>query len=177
MGERLLPHRGERRRRAHERICGECTVCCNVHEIQALPTPKPAGQWCQHCTIGVGCQIYNERPQVCKDYLCGWRKGVGKEEDRPDKGKIVIDYYPEGLMPGKTVILYEAVQGALASMRGRDISVFFLESDTSVLHIHLFAKKQLLFLPRGKFLSQKLLDAMKESGIELGDTHSLYQVQ
>lgn len=75
--------------------CGTCTACCRVFAIP--PLNKPAGTWCQHCTIGKGCNIYDERPPACIDFECLWlqsqaQKGAAKlgPELRPDKCRIVI---------------------------------------------------------------------------------------
>lgn len=54
-----------------ERICGHCTLCCRLPDIDALA--KPANQWCDHCREGQGCRIYDRRPQLCRDFLCLWR--------------------------------------------------------------------------------------------------------
>ncbi|MEI2296719.1 hypothetical protein [Ensifer sp. MJa1] len=54
-----------------KRACGTCTLCCRLPDIDALD--KPANAWCRHCTEGRGCQIYAERPQLCRDFLCLWR--------------------------------------------------------------------------------------------------------
>lgn len=51
------------------RACGTCTLCCRLPEIEAMS--KPADEWCVHCT-GHGCAIYDDRPQLCRDFLCRW---------------------------------------------------------------------------------------------------------
>ena len=69
--------------------CGGCTLCCKVLEIGALN--KRHGTWCSHCQPGVGCRIYDHRPDECRSFLCGWlvdsRFGP---EWKPDKSKLVI---------------------------------------------------------------------------------------
>ena len=60
--------------------CGTCTACCRVFAIPALN--KPAGQWCQHCDIGVGCKIYNSRPQTCVEYECLWLQSQKRDDPR-----------------------------------------------------------------------------------------------
>jgi hypothetical protein len=50
--------------------CGPCTMCCSALEIAELK--KPAGKRCADCTLGLGCAIYADRPQVCRDYECDW---------------------------------------------------------------------------------------------------------
>jgi hypothetical protein len=34
---------------------------------------KTSGVQCQHCVASFGCGIHAARPQVCRDWLCGWR--------------------------------------------------------------------------------------------------------
>ena len=74
--------------------CGTCTACCRVFAIPELD--KPAGKWCQHCDIGVGCKIYENRPERCIDFKCMWLlsfehiKGGWSVEQRPDKCKVVF---------------------------------------------------------------------------------------
>ena len=38
-----------------------CTACCKILKIRELN--KPANTWCKHCNIGVGCGIYDSRPE------------------------------------------------------------------------------------------------------------------
>ena len=45
-------------------------MCCKLPRIPVLD--KPAGEWCRHCTPGVGCNIYDERPQMCREFFCQW---------------------------------------------------------------------------------------------------------
>lgn len=73
--------------------CGTCTACCKVFAIMELA--KPAGSWCQHCDVGVGCKIYDKRPEVCNDFACLWLQSQSRDsklidELRPDKCKIVF---------------------------------------------------------------------------------------
>jgi hypothetical protein len=73
--------------------CGSCTACCRVFAVPQLD--KPAGKWCQHCKVGVGCQTYHDRPQVCHDYECLWLQSQKRArplppELRPDRCKVVF---------------------------------------------------------------------------------------
>ena len=76
--------------------CGTCTACCRVFEIPEFK--KPAGKWCEHCEIGVGCKVYDVRPERCADFSCFWLLSQSREnprdrmplEMRPDKSKVVI---------------------------------------------------------------------------------------
>lgn len=76
-------------------LCGTCTACCRVFSIAELK--KPASRWCEHCDIGVGCKIYNDRPPTCIDFRCLWLHShlandgfEFPEELRPDKCKVVF---------------------------------------------------------------------------------------
>ena len=74
--------------------CGNCTACCKVFNIPELD--KPAGKWCDHCKIGSGCKIYEERPEICSDFKCLWLESQNHPNEqlspglRPDKCKIVF---------------------------------------------------------------------------------------
>ena len=72
------------------RECGDCSLCCKVLKIPE-PLNKPAGMWCEHFKDGVGCSIYGEHPDGCKNYKCGWleRPEYG-DEWFPNKSKIII---------------------------------------------------------------------------------------
>lgn len=73
-----------------DRNCGSCTLCCKLLAVPVID--KPRGQWCQHCTPGKGCNIYRDRPGVCRDWNCGWQiwQWLG-EEWYPLESKIVIN--------------------------------------------------------------------------------------
>src|SRR4051812_10862458 len=78
--------------------CGSCTACCRVFAIPQLEKPKPAGVWCEHCAIGDGCRIYENRPSLCVDFACLWLQSQSREDPRerladelrPDRCKVVI---------------------------------------------------------------------------------------
>src|SRR4051812_20258098 len=96
-----------------KRICGGCTACCKTHGIVELQ--KPAGIWCQHCMIGHGCAIYKERPGTCQVYRCGWLDGLGNDEHRPDKMKVVPDWDSDHAVLGKVIVLFELEERSVES--------------------------------------------------------------
>lgn len=56
---------------------------------------KPKNHWCVHCTIGVGCKVYEDRPASCAAFKCLWlqsQQGYQKlaPKLRPDKCKVVL---------------------------------------------------------------------------------------
>jgi hypothetical protein len=58
---------------------------------------KPAFSACSNCRSR-GCSIYNERPDECRAFVCGWLEGVGATADRPDRSGVVLSVvYSEAL--------------------------------------------------------------------------------
>lgn len=71
------------------RDCGGCTQCCKTMGIVELK--KPINTWCEHCAIGGGCKIYENRPETCRGFVCAWLTDMNMPEDqRPDKTKVVL---------------------------------------------------------------------------------------
>ena len=82
--------------RLEKRRCGPCTVCCTELKIPQLR--KEARVPCQHL-IASGCGIYAERPNVCREFLCGWRLFEEMGDDwRPDlSGVMALRWAPDQL--------------------------------------------------------------------------------
>src|SRR5258708_5844522 len=76
------------------RTCGECSLCCKLLPIDLLD--KQANLWCQHCKPGNGCSIYNARPQVCRDYHCGWLLGALNDSWYPTNCHMIVTLPYEG---------------------------------------------------------------------------------
>ncbi len=71
------------------RSCEACTMCCKLLSIEALN--KPRSQWCEHCDVGAGCKIYEERPSECQTFYCGYLTMAHTGDHwRPAKSKMVI---------------------------------------------------------------------------------------
>lgn len=52
-------------------------------------------EWCQHCDIGKGCKIYEQRPVECRDFTCGWLNNAGKlfgEHWFPVKSHLIVSF-------------------------------------------------------------------------------------
>lgn len=84
----------------NKRQCGPCTACCTELEIAAPELHKKAGVRCPNLTAS-GCGIYETRPGVCREFLCGWRLFPDLTDDwRPDlSGVMVMRKAPEELPP------------------------------------------------------------------------------
>ena len=71
--------------------CGPCTMCCKSLEIEFFK--KPAGDWCQHCNHAGGCNAYETRPPICREFECAWMMERALPAHlRPDKvGTILME--------------------------------------------------------------------------------------
>ncbi len=119
------------------RECGDCRLCCkllgvggdnwwqrlgsycvgNEGKSVRMRVSSPPGEWCRHACAGVGCKIYETRPQSCRDFECAWLEGLLDEEDRPDRSRVLVwcDEEPEEWY------VHEASPGVLRKRRGRRI--------------------------------------------------------
>lgn len=97
--------------------CDGCTACCKIMKVRELD--KAANIWCQHCIIGTGCGIYDERPDSCRVYECLWLKTQRGGQPlapglRPDRSRVVIGTTNNG----EDVILYVGTDRPDAWRRG-----------------------------------------------------------
>ena len=77
---------------AGSRSCGDCTACCTLAAVEELG--KPEFSRCSN--LGDRCDIYDDRPQSCRDWGCMWYHGYLEDRDRPDKSGIMILPNKEG---------------------------------------------------------------------------------
>ncbi len=127
----------------NNRSCGECTACCKTHGVQAIG--KPSGVWCEHYVVGEGCMIYAYRPEECQTFQCLWLLELSDEENRPDIVGVVCDTR-EVERFGPAVLLYEAVEGAIASAFALRETKFWLERMMPVFQLPLTGRNR-LYLP------------------------------
>jgi hypothetical protein len=78
--------------------CGKCTMCCKLLAVSDLKKPK--NKLCEHCKIGVGCKIYDDRPESCEAFKCLWLQTQDHYPPlpmnlRPDKCKVVLHTTPD----------------------------------------------------------------------------------
>lgn len=74
------------------RNCGECTVCCSGWLRAEIHGHHMGGGVACHFLKREGCGIYESRPQVCRDFVCGWLMPGSPFPDhwRPDKIGVII---------------------------------------------------------------------------------------
>jgi Fe-S-cluster containining protein len=78
--------------------CGTCTQCCRILAVTELQKPK--NTLCQHCHVGIGCKIYDDRPASCRSFRCLWLQMQDSAPRmplsmRPDKCKVVLHTTPD----------------------------------------------------------------------------------
>lgn len=143
-----------------KRSCGACTACCVDLKIAAPELQKKARMPCPHLNgpqRSKGCSIYETRPGVCRQFLCGWR--LFEEMDdawRPDRsGVLALRKDPSELPPawrtapygvhlvilsGEAAVMRPAFAAYVAKLMARGIPVFLsAASPHIVLNDHIAA--------------------------------------
>lgn len=73
-----------------KRRCDSCSVCCVALKIAEPQLRKKAGARCTHL-CGAGCGIYESRPGICRQFLCGWRLFEDLDDSwRPDRSGVML---------------------------------------------------------------------------------------
>ena len=82
-----------------KRECGECSACCIILNINQPDFKKNADTECSKMNPSGGCQIYSERPDVCRNWFCVWRymEQFGKEW-RPDQCGFILRWHNPGVI-------------------------------------------------------------------------------
>lgn len=74
------------------RQCGDCTECCTgTLHADIYGKFMDRGRPCHY--LNKGCTIYENRPQLCKDYRCEWLKDdstIIPEWMQPNLSKVII---------------------------------------------------------------------------------------
>jgi len=74
-------------------ICGDCTLCCklppifNENEDKSLDYNNPFkkfGEWCVNCSTRKACDIYENRPNVCREFNCLYVQSVLQNDPMDD---------------------------------------------------------------------------------------------
>jgi Fe-S-cluster containining protein len=73
------------------RACGSCNVCCVALTIDDKALQKVQGYRCRHTLPDKGCAIYENRPDTCRAFFCGWRRLKWiRETLRPDISGVLV---------------------------------------------------------------------------------------
>lgn len=80
-----------------DRKCGECSACCIRLTIDVPELQKHADVPCQELSAVGGCRIYDTRPNVCRNWYCGWRFLDYLDDDwRPDRSGVLLRLEADG---------------------------------------------------------------------------------
>ena len=132
-----------------KRRCDTCTVCCTELKIETPQFRKAANTPCSHL-CGAGCGIYETRPPVCQQFLCGWRLFAELTDDwRPDlSGVLVMRKAPSELPPawrnadygvelaitgGEAAVMRAGLPDYIAGLLAKNIPVFLSAASPSTL--------------------------------------------
>lgn len=92
--------------------CGECTECCELFEVKSLKATQgniietividsPAGEMCGYCEKNVGCKVHEERPKICREFLCAYAQHKNAPLFmRPDRCGIIFEKIDEEMFIG-----------------------------------------------------------------------------
>lgn len=70
-----------------KRACGDCQLCCEL--IEVTPIGKGPDERCRF-QCDAGCSIYEDRPDCCRVFLCGWAIGAIDHRYKPsDVGAVL----------------------------------------------------------------------------------------
>ena len=69
------------------RDCGSCKACCIWMDVYSMD--KPAGKACKYL-CSAGCDIYEDRPGDCREFMCAWLMGVVPENLKPNTVNAII---------------------------------------------------------------------------------------
>ena len=84
---------------ASSKSCGDCHACCVELNIDTPEFQKKGQTPCPHLSAG-RCGIYHKRPQICREFLCGYLLFPELDESwRPDRSGIVILQVAQASLP------------------------------------------------------------------------------
>lgn len=72
------------------RPCGDCNACCSGQLLgDVYGFEMGCGKPCSFL-LGGKCTIYEDRPNMCRNYQCAWSQSLFDEEFRPDKTGLMV---------------------------------------------------------------------------------------
>jgi SEC-C motif len=93
------------------RTCGACFACCKILNIYSETLKKEADVLCPNYQHGMGCTIYDQRPEQCRQWYCVWRfDDVLPHDFSPDKINIAFCLEKSPRHPAKNIIVARAYE-------------------------------------------------------------------
>ena len=135
--------------------CNGCTICCKVLDIPWMDSP--VGFYCKECEPGVGCRIWEDRPEECKTFKCSYYKVKNCNKNlRPDKCGVVFEKATKNIFFGTlnedAVVLDKFVNIQITK---------FLEKGFSIILKHPKLKEPYILTAEGKFANDIWEEAKK----------------
>jgi hypothetical protein len=144
--DRVVQDRSDARGAHPDRQCGDCLMCCRVLAVEGV---TEQGHACKFSQLGIGCVIYQERPQICRDFVCVWLAGALLEQHRPDKVRAVV-LTEQTKQWGHAFVIYESWPGSARA----DVVEHVMQVDRPVVLVPGPTQRRRLYLPtrmvRGK---------------------------
>ena len=78
------------------RPCGDCYACCDGNLVATIHSNKMGADKPCVFLVEKKCSVYEDRPQVCHDYQCGWSQGLLSEEMKPTISNVMISVEKDG---------------------------------------------------------------------------------
>jgi len=79
--------------------CDGCTLCCKLLSISWMNSPE--GEYCKECDQDIGCKIWENVPEYCKEYKCAYNQAENIDEKyRPDKCGIIFEKATDSIFYG-----------------------------------------------------------------------------
>lgn len=141
--------------------CGNCTMCCEIFEVPELN--KKYMQNCVHCKVNVGCKIWANRPQVCRDFECAYyQMDKVTIKLRPDKCGVVFEKIKDTLFFGTLHPKYSLSQIV------KDQIYFFNKDGFSVVINDIKNKNMIYSLAKGhtKDMIQETINQARKENLE-----------
>lgn len=93
------------------RHCGNCFACCKILNIDSGALQKEADVLCPNYQHSLGCKIYDQRPEQCRQWYCGWRLLDALPDDySPDKINIAFCMEKSPKNASKMIIVARAYE-------------------------------------------------------------------
>lgn len=122
--------------------CGDCTLCCKLLDISWMDSP--VNQYCQQCNIDIGCSIFENAPQKCLDFSCGYNEWDKVSEGlRPDKCGVIFEKITENIFHG-----LQDPDTDMTDIAGRQINSF-LQQGFSVYLTTPFKEESTIYVAEG----------------------------
>ena len=115
-----------------ERICGDCDMCCKwlVNDVYGhLTTPASPCHF-----LGKGCTIYEDRPNVCRDYYCGYIQNIIPEWMKPTITGIIVSPERWGTQKEYQMLRVTECDGKLTAESLSWLIQFSIKNNTGLLY-------------------------------------------